>query len=43
MKKITYQNGKRINESNHDWWMYVWLGIAAGIFIAAFLKWWYCL
>jgi hypothetical protein len=36
------QNGKKM-KPEHDWWMYVWVGVAAGIFLTGLIKWWYCL
>lgn len=36
------QNGKPV-PPNHDWWMYIFVGVAAGIFVAGLVKWWYCL
>ena len=36
------QNGRNI-PPNHDWWMYIWVGLAAGMFIHALIKWWFYL
>lgn len=43
MKKVTYQNGKRYEESKHDWWMYIFVGMAFALFITSLIKWWFCL
>lgn len=36
------QNGKQIPPKD-DWWMYIFVGLAATLFITSLIKWWFCL
>lgn len=32
-----------MNKSKTDWWLVFWVLVFTGLFLHAFIKWWYCL